>query len=257
MLWRILSQIFYFCFFFYAIIFSNSAFSDNSKKSHLSRSSQFIRQAKQLLKRHTKRSKLLAASYFLKAYRLIPRSFRGLNAGARACMLYARFNKKSSKVVYWSKKGWKIAKTIIKKFPHKAEGYLWTSMAVGYYARASGIWVAITQGLAKKIEQMALRSIKINPTLHRGAAQLILGRYYFKLPWPMRKLKKALYYLKECYRQNPNNPSTLLFLAEAYWSNGNKRKARFFYKLCMKKDYPHSGKKSPPQKCKNWLIKHP
>ncbi len=215
-----------------------------------------MNQGRKLLLDPARASQRRGALLFWKVYRLIPHHLEGLDAGAWGCSILARLARSKKQIAFWGKRGWKIAKKLIQLFPKRAEGYYWASISIGHYARGAGIWTAMTQGLAGKIKKMALKSIQLNPTLKKGAAQLVLGRFYFKLPWPMRNLKKSIYYLKQAHTQRPNHPATLHFLAEAYWANGQRSKARHFYRLCAAKNDERYPPNSAPRRCQKWLKNH-
>jgi tetratricopeptide (TPR) repeat protein len=199
-------------------------------------------------------SKLLGAEMLWRAYLLRPTEFDSLIAGSKSSEIKASHASKKSDIAKWGKQGWDLAQEIIKRWPERAEGYFWASINIGQYARGGGVWTAIRHGLAGKIEQMALESIKRNPKLYAGAAQRILGRYYYKLPWPMRKLPKSLKYLTEAYQQYPQNVTGMQFLAETLWDSGQKTQAIEMFRRCAN---AHTAKitKGAAHFCRQWLQK--
>lgn len=215
----------------------------------------WMKRADQLSKGYSHKAKRKAAKAWLKAHELAPDRFETMVAAARACNMLANTSKRKADIKRWGKRGWALAKKIKKRWPKRAEGYFWAAVNAGQYARGGGVWVAISKGLAAEVEKMCRASLKRNKHLYKGAAQKVLGRYYFRLPWPMRKLQRSLKYLNQARKLAPNDPSVLRFLADVYKYQGKKAKATTFYKRCarmFKKGMPHT---SHPARCQKMLEK--
>lgn len=215
-----------------------------------------LKQGKRLEKMHQPEMQRKAATLLFKAHQLAPGRFQTLEGASHACNIMARLSKKKSAISKWGKRGAAYATKMIKRWPSRAEGYFWASVNFGQYARGGGVWVAITKGLAGKIEKMALASYKRNPRLYKGAAQRVLGRYYFRVPWPMRNLNKSLRFLEQAYRMEPKLAFNQYFLAETLWAKGKKSRAVRLYRSCAS-FRSHTGRaKTVGYKCHKWLKKH-
>jgi tetratricopeptide (TPR) repeat protein len=209
-----------------------------------------------LLKSHDPQARKRGAYLLLQTYKQAPIRFDTLLGATRACNQLAGDTKDKNEMKRWGKEGWFYAKQIIKQWPQKAEGYFWSSINIGQYARGGGVWVAMTQGLAGKIEQMALESIKRDRKLYKGGAQRILGRFYFSLPWPMKKIDKSIAYLREALQLSPHDPTGIRFLAEALWDKGLRDEARKLFRLCSQKRTPQMEPHASPNICQRWLAQH-
>lgn len=210
-----------------------------------------------LLRHAQEKSKqLLRAEKLWRAYTMHSKPYASVEAALIACSIRADFAKERDRIRMWAKTGWVLADQMIKRWPKRAEGYFWASIHIGQYARGGGVWVALTQGLAGKIEKMALTAVRMNPSVYRGAAQRVLGRYYFKIPWPWRKLKKSLSYLEEAHRLSPQSISGTLFLAETLWTLGQKKRAISLYRACAKRWYKGLRADASSSQCRDWLQKH-
>lgn len=202
---------------------------------------------------HKKKLQLRRADLLWKAYLMNPKPFRSLEVGSIACNLRARHEKKGSRIKMWSKSGLVLAKEMRKRWPKRAEGYFWTAIHWGQYARGGGVWVAMTQGIAGKIVKYSEASLKRNRKVYRGGAQRVLGRYYFKVPWPWRRLKKSLKYLREAYKLAPRDSGGMLFLGETLLALKKKKEARIFMKKCASQWTKGLRKNASPSICRKWL----
>lgn len=215
-----------------------------------------LKEAKVLERSALRSKRVLAAGKLMQVYKAVPNRFEGLLAATHSCNLRASLSTKKKEMMRWGKRGLAYAETIMKRWPARAEGYFWASVNAGQYARGGGVWVAITKGLAKKIEKLALASYKRNPKLYDGAAQRVLGRYYFRLPWPMRNLDKSLRYLRSAYRINTNHTATLVYLGETLWAKGKRAESRRMMRRCVQNGKHRSTRPWMIKKCRRWLKRH-
>jgi len=217
-----------------------------------------LQKGNKLIGSRNTQDKLKGARLIVKTYENDKSRFDLSVAAAKACSVASSvLVKQKSKSSFWGYRGFLIAKTITQKWPSRAEGYYWKAVNIGNYAKVSGVWKAITKGVAKKIKNNALKSIKCNPKLYGGSAQKVLGRYYFKLPWPWRNLKKSIKYLKQAHFYGPKNTTTQLFLAEALWKNGNRTEAKKFFRMCSKPSSNGIWETRSADKCKKFMKKNP
>lgn len=205
---------------------------------------------------HRPSERAKAARLLIRLHQKSPQSFQGHLAFVRACALKAGLTRSRAKVTLWSKRGLKSAEKMKSRWPRKAEGYFWAAIHAGQYAKSGGVWAAITKGLAKKIERNALQSVRLNRRLYGGGAQRVLGRYYYRLPWPMRRLKKSLRFLREAAKLRPNHPNGMWFLADTLWALGRKSEAKRLYNRCAQvRGKPLRWAKAG-KKCYEWLKKN-
>jgi tetratricopeptide (TPR) repeat protein len=226
----------------------------SAKKAHPVES--WLKRGHRLTRRYSRLSHLAGARLLLKAWKVRPRQFKTLLAASKACHFFAKHAKQKKKIVYWGQRGFKYASLMRKRYPRRAEGYFWSAVNAGHHARGGGVWAAVTKGLAGKIERNARRSMKLNPKLYGGNAQKILGRFYYRLPWPMRRLKKSEKFLLQTYKLSPKDPTILFYLGETFWARSKKQKARRFFKKCAALYHPTMHAKASPRLCRRWLKLH-
>lgn len=207
-----------------------------------------------LLQQRSREDKDTGADLLLRANRLAPDHFETLVAATRAFFVKSNLTSDKKKMASFAQQGWAKAEILIRRWPQRAEGYYWACVNIGKYAQGSGVWVAMTKGLAKKIEEMALAALKRDPSLYKGASQRALGRYFYMLPWPMRNLDRSLAYLEDAYRQDPSDLNGILFLADTLRALGRKDRAQRLYRTCAFKKDEHSVLQSTNTDCRRWLA---
>jgi hypothetical protein len=110
--------------------------------------------------------------------------------------------------------------------PARAEGHYFYAVALGEYATSTGIIRAVREGLAGKIEAAALKAYALDRDFDAGAPMVVLGRFYFVLPWPMRDLVKSRRFLEELLQRHPSGLTGRYYLAETYHALGEDDAAR-------------------------------
>ncbi len=131
-----------------------------------------------------------------------------------------------------ARKGLRWARRLARRWPQKAEGHYWVSVMTGLVARVATIAEALEQGMAEKIERSALRAMKRDPTLYGGGPPRLLGRYYFEVPWPLRRVEKSRRLLEHAYRINPADATGQLYLGEVLAEVGESDRARTLFASC-------------------------
>lgn len=215
-----------------------------------------------LARQSSARKRVQGANLMLRSYQMAPGKFRTLVAASRACMLRGFETKSSGRMRYWGERGWKLSKELIRRWPKRAQGYAWAAIHVGLIAKGSSHASVFFRGLHIQLEKMAKAAVKRNSLVYDGLGHRVLGRYYYRLPWPMRNLNKSLKHLRLAYILSPHDANGLLFYAETLWAKGKKRKARKIYRACGKLKLKHrlrnfvqvSGRDSI-LKCRIWLRK--
>jgi tetratricopeptide (TPR) repeat protein len=133
-------------------------------------------------------------------------------------------NRVSSKALAVKAVEW--AERVRDQRPDRVEGHYYAAVAIGEYASTVGIMQAIVDGVAGKVETAALRAHEIDPDYASGAPGVVLGRYYFLLPWPKRDLERSRRYLEEVVRRHPNKLIARQYLAETYYELDEREQAR-------------------------------
>jgi hypothetical protein len=110
--------------------------------------------------------------------------------------------------------------------PDRVEGYYVSAVAVGEYATTIGVMKALTEGVAAKIEGAALKAYEVDRDFDSGAPMIVLGRYYYSLPWPKRDLERSRRFLEELRMRHPDSRIGRWYLAETYHATGENEKAR-------------------------------
>ena len=125
-----------------------------------------------------------------------------------------------------AKKGWDAAERAKKIAPKSIEGWYWATANLGMYGESIGVIDAMTEGLASVYMKNAEQAIAIDPLYDDGGPYRSLGRFYTKLPWPMKDLKKSISLIEKSIAQNKNRALTLYFYGDAQQQIGDKNGAR-------------------------------
>lgn len=118
------------------------------------------------------------------------------------------------------------AREMVKMAPDRPEGHHWVGAAIGMIGLTRGVLNSLQ--LAAEIRKAFERSIEIDKTYLHGSALVQLGRLYTMLPgFPLSigDKEKALRYLLEAKKIDPDFTLTYLYLADLYWHFGHKEKA--------------------------------
>ncbi len=187
-----------------------------------------------MLAKKEKRHHYAGIRSLLRAHRLAPQRRETLVEACRAYMLLGLLSEKKVLKAKWSQRGRVLAKTLMKRWPKRAEGYNWTAVHIGMYANTTNPLAALFQGVPGKIEAFGKKAVKLNSNLYKGGAHRLLGRYYYKMPWPKKDLKRSLRHLQTSYRLDRSNAFSLLFLAETLLGLKQKSKARRLLQRCSR-----------------------
>jgi len=94
------------------------------------------------------------------------------------------------------------------------------------YSLGISILKALAEGLEGEFRKHCEASYKIDKTYEGGAPAREFGRFWFKLPWPKRNLKKSLRLLQEAVALGPKRVMNHLFLGETLMAIGKKADGR-------------------------------
>ena len=108
----------------------------------------------------------------------------------------------------------------------RIEGHFWLVAAMGEYSLGISILKALAEGLEGEFRKHCEASYKIDKTYEGGAPARAFGRFWFKLPWPKRNLKKSLRLLQEAVALGPKRVMNHLFLGETLMAIGKKADGR-------------------------------
>ena len=130
-----------------------------------------------------------------------------------------------------AKQGWDVGEKAKKIDSKGLEAKYWTSVNIGTYSEAVGIFNALTEGLEAKFRDPLEQCVKADPNhlnsnINYVGPQTTLGRYYFRLPWPKRNLGKSKQLLQLSVKVRPENLRAHYFLAETLWDDGKKADAK-------------------------------
>jgi tetratricopeptide (TPR) repeat protein len=196
-------------------------------------------QVEVLLKRSTTARIRRASALLLRVQALAPQRWEGLVAASRACLLMGFLPSESAKKAVWGRKGLRYAERLMRRWPKRAEGFVWAAVHTGLVAQGINPFAAFVQGLPAKMEKYALQAYRLQPTVYRGAASRLLGRYYFALPWPARNLQKSHKHLRLAYQLDPSDANGTFFLAETLTALGQRDAARPLFRRCAQTPSTH------------------
>jgi len=126
----------------------------------------------------------------------------------------------------WGELGLQYGKAALKQKPSGIEGHYYYALNLAQYGLGISIIKALVQGLGSEYEEQMKTVLQINKGYDDAGPLRAIGRYYYKLPWPKRDLKKSIEYLKEATRLSLWNCRGHVYLAESYLKDGKKKLAR-------------------------------
>ena len=145
---------------------------------------------------------------------------------ARACFWICDRSEDKKVDLEYGKKGWDWGKKAAELAPNRVEGHYFGCIASGEYGKGVGIAKAIWKGMGGHYESQCNKAIAIDASYERGGPLRAMGRYYQVLPKLVRKLDKALDYLKKSEKAAPCMTRTRFYLVELYKETGEIDKAK-------------------------------
>jgi hypothetical protein len=106
------------------------------------------------------------------------------------------------------------AEAAVKLDPERVEGHCYYALTTGDYGGTLTLVGAARERIGAIFEGEMKRAYDIDRDFDNGSPMLALGRYYFKLPWPLRDLSKSHRYLEELKQRHPDVLLGRLYLAE-------------------------------------------
>lgn len=123
-----------------------------------------------------------------------------------------------SQGVYWADRA-------IELEPAKPNGYYWQGVNNGKYGEARGVLKSLF--LVGPIKDAMNKVIELDRSYEDGGADRVLGRVYFKLPgFAGGSKEKSLEHLEKSKKLGPEDPLTLVYLAETLLKFDEIEKAR-------------------------------
>ncbi len=162
-----------------------------------------------------------ALAKYREALQLAPGSFEAMVKNLQAMYFigdHANGRDEKQKVF---KEAMDLSRRAIALRPDRVEGHYWLGVHTGSYGEARGVLKSLF--LKNDIIRAMERSIAIDGSYENAGAYCVLGRLYFKVPGIFGgSKKKSRQYLENCREIAPKSSVCLLFLAETYWSLGEK-----------------------------------
>lgn len=136
------------------------------------------------------------------------------------------------------KEGYMAGQKAITIKPERVEGYFWGVASLGMYSEGIGILKSIKEGNKKKFEDMLNKALKIDRTYEGGGPIRTQGRFYARLPWPMKDVKKGLSLLDESINLNKKVIRATYYKAEILYDDGEYQKAKELLDKILKDEFP-------------------
>jgi len=110
--------------------------------------------------------------------------------------------------------------------PGGIEGHYYYALCIAEYSIGISIVKALAKGLGPEYEKHVGKALEIDRHYDSAGPLRAMGRYWYKLPWPKRDIKKSVGYLKESVEAAPFSIRGRVYLAESYLKGGDKELAR-------------------------------
>jgi tetratricopeptide (TPR) repeat protein len=123
-------------------------------------------------------------------------------------------------------KGMSYAKRALQVNPEGIEGHYYYALSLAQYSIGISIVKALLKGLGPDYERHLEKVLAINKEYDYAGPLRAMGRYWYRLPWPKRDLKKSIYYLKESIERAPLSIRGYVYVAESYLKDGERGRAK-------------------------------
>ena len=112
--------------------------------------------------------------------------------------------------------GMRYAKKALELKPQGIEGHYYYTLCLAQYSIGISIIKALAKGLGSKYEMHIGKALEIDKQYDYAGPLRAIGRYWYRLPWPKRDIKKSIQYLKEAAAYAPMSIRGHVYLAESY-----------------------------------------
>jgi len=138
----------------------------------------------------------------------------------------------------YGKKGMEYAEKAIELEPEKIEGHYYFGLSAGTYSDGVSILKALKEGLKGSTQDAFYKAYDIDKMYDIGGPMLAIGRFWHKLPFPLRNKKRAEKYYKERYPYFPDDPEGLVYYAELLIDRRKKDEAKPLLEKAIAGDEP-------------------
>jgi tetratricopeptide (TPR) repeat protein len=122
-------------------------------------------------------------------------------------------------------KGIEYAEQAIELGPERPDGHYWLAVNNGKFGESKGVLKSL--GLVKPIKESLNKVIELDRSYEEGGADRVLGRVFFKVPgFAGGDKEESLKHLLKSKEFGPEDPVTLLYLAETYLALNRVEEAR-------------------------------
>jgi tetratricopeptide (TPR) repeat protein len=122
--------------------------------------------------------------------------------------------------------GMRYAKKALELNPQGIEGHYYYTLSLAQYSIGISIIRALAKGLGPDYEEHIGKALEIDKMYDYAGPLRAVGRYWYKLPWPKRNIKKSIGYLEEAVASAPTNIRGHVYLAESYLKAKEKELAK-------------------------------
>ena len=138
----------------------------------------------------------------------------------------------------YGKKGMEYGEKAIELEPEKIEGHYYFGLSAGTYSDGVSIIKALKEGLKGSTQDAFYEAYDIDKMYDIGGPMLAIGRFWHKLPFPLRNKKRAEKYYKERYEYFPDDPEGLVYYAELLIDRRKKKEAKPLLEKAIMGDEP-------------------
>jgi len=142
----------------------------------------------------------------------------------------------------YGKKGMEYAEKAKELEPEKIEGHYYFGLSAGTYSDGVSILKALKEGLKGSTQEAFYKAYELDKMYDIGGPMLAIGRFWHKLPFPLRLKRRAERYLEEHHKYFPDDPEGLVYYAELLIDMGKKKKAKPLLEKAIMGDEPFYSK---------------
>lgn len=168
-----------------------------------------------------------------------PEDFELLWRYARINFWFADSSENKDIKAKYGKEGYLAGQKATTIKPDRVEGYFWGVASLGMYSEGIGILKSIKEGNKKKFEDMLNSALKIDKTYEGGGPIRTQGRFFARLPWPMKDIKKGLKLLDECISLNKKMIRAMYYKAEILFDDGEYKQSKEILDKVLKDEFPN------------------
>ena len=118
------------------------------------------------------------------------------------------------------------AKRALEINPDGIEANYYYALSLAQYSIGISIVKALMKGLGPDYERHLGRALAADRNYDYAGPLRAMGRYWYKLPWPKRDIKKSIRYLEESVEAAPLSLRGYVYLAESCLMAGQKERAK-------------------------------